>query len=85
MAAGKNKTAENAAQEVQDTSKETEQAATVPDAAAKRYVVRVDNSPSYCGIGAGGIQFANGQAVTESARMAEWFREHKGYTVTEQE
>ena len=50
----------------------------------KKYLVEVTANPNYCGIGAGGVQFANGRAVIESARMAAWFREHKGYTVTEQ-
>lgn len=49
------------------------------------YIVEVENNPGYCGIGAGGVQFANGKALIESARMAEWFKEHKGYKVTEQE
>lgn len=83
MAARKNetveKTTENAEQKVQETQKKTEQVA-----AAKKYVVKVDSNPNYCGIGAGGVQFANGQAVIESERMAAWFREHNGYTVTDQ-
>lgn len=48
---------------------------------SKRWVVKVDSNPNYCGVGAGGVQFANGQAVIESERMAEWFKEHEGYTV----
>lgn len=47
----------------------------------KTYTVTVDGNPSFCGIGAGGVQFANGKAVIESARMAAWFDEHSGYTV----
>lgn len=49
----------------------------------KEYVIKVKNNSQYCGIGAGGIQFANGQAVTRSGRMASWFREHDGYEVSE--
>lgn len=49
----------------------------------KEFVIKVKNNPQYCGIGAGGIQFANGQAVTNSRRMASWFREHDGYEVSE--
>lgn len=49
----------------------------------KEFVIKVKNNPQYCGIGAGGIQFANGQAVTSSRRMASWFREHDGYEVSE--
>lgn len=51
--------------------------------AVKEYIVAVDNNPNFCGIGAGGAQFANGQARVTSARLAAWFREHDGYTVTE--
>lgn len=47
----------------------------------KQWVVTVNDNPTYCGIGAGGIQFANGQAVVTSERMVDWFKEHKGYTV----
>ncbi len=53
-------------------------------AKSKSYTVKVNDNPAYCGIGAGGVQFANGQAVIRSERMAAWFREHKGYTVLEQ-
>ncbi len=49
----------------------------------KNYVIKVTTNPDYCGIGAGGIQFANGEAHITSERMAEWFREHDGYEVTE--
>lgn len=49
----------------------------------KSWLVKVDNNPEYCGIGAGGVQFAKGQAVIDSGRMAAWFKEHNGYTVTE--
>ncbi len=49
----------------------------------KTWVVRVEKNPEYCGVGAGGIQFANGKAVIKSARMAKWFMEHEGYKVEE--
>lgn len=49
----------------------------------KSFIVNVKNNAEFCGIGAGGVQFANGKAVTKSARMAEWFREHDGYEVEE--
>ncbi len=45
------------------------------------WIVKVKNNPDFCGIGAGGIQFANGQAKITSPRMAEWFKEHDGYEV----
>lgn len=49
----------------------------------KIYNVKVKNNPQFCGIGAGGTQFANGEAVVKSERMARWFKEHPGYVVTE--
>lgn len=48
----------------------------------KGYIVKVKPNPAFCGIGAGGVQFANGEAHVTSERMAEWFREHNGYEVT---
>lgn len=59
---------------------------TAAKAAAKKdggYVVKVTANPDFCGIGAGGVQFAHGTAKIQSKRMAEWFREHEGYEVTE--
>ena len=52
-------------------------------ATSKAWVVRVKNNPKFVGIGAGGIQFANGEAKVTSARMAAWFKEHEGYEVEE--
>lgn len=49
----------------------------------KSFIVKVKNNSEFCGIGAGGVQFANGKAVMKSERMAEWFREHDGYEVEE--
>lgn len=49
----------------------------------KQYIVTVKNNPKYCGIGAGGNQFADGKATVTSERMANWFREHRGYEVAE--
>ncbi|MCB5504743.1 hypothetical protein LIP66_08885 [Coprococcus eutactus] len=49
-----------------------------------KWIVSVNGNPSYCGIGAGGVQFANGKAEITSKRMADWFMEHDGYTVTAQ-
>lgn len=49
----------------------------------KGYAVKVKNNPAFCGIGAGGVQFANGEAHIASDRMAAWFREHDGYEVIE--
>lgn len=49
----------------------------------KGFVITVAGNPGYCGVGAGGVQFANGEAHITSKRMAEWFREHEGYEVAE--
>lgn len=49
---------------------------------APSWQVKVKDNASFCGIGAGGVQFANGQAVISSERMAGWFMEHDGYEVT---
>lgn len=59
----------------------TETAKTV----AKGYIVKVKNNPNFCGQGAGGVQFANGEAKVTSERMAAWFKEHEGYEVTKAE
>ena len=75
---------ENAEQKTENAEQKTENAEQAVVDTAKKYLVKVTDNPSYCGIGAGGVQFANGLAVIESARMAAWFKEHKGYTVTEQ-
>ena len=50
---------------------------------AKTYIVKVKNNETFCGKGAGGVQFANGKAENVSERMANWFKEHQGYEVTE--
>lgn len=49
----------------------------------KRYLVEVETDANYCGICAGGVQFAYGKAEIPEGRMAEWYREHDGYKVTE--
>lgn len=36
----------------------------------------------FCGIGAGGVHFANGKAEVVEGRVLDWFKEH-GYKVTE--
>ena len=50
---------------------------------AKTYIVTVEKNPDFCGEGAGGAQFAHGQATITSERLAKWFKEHKGYKVEE--
>ena len=46
-----------------------------------KYIVTVKNNPTFCGKGAGGVQFANGKAETDSDRLANWFKTHPGYDV----
>ena len=50
---------------------------------AKKWNVKVTANPDFCGIDAGGVQFAHGEAVIESERLAKWFKKHNGYKVTE--
>ncbi|MEY8366292.1 hypothetical protein AALA22_11695 [Anaerovoracaceae bacterium 41-7] len=50
---------------------------------AKKYVIKVETNPTFCGIDAGGVQFANGQAVIDECPLVEWFRTHEGYSVAE--
>lgn len=49
----------------------------------KVYIVKtpVEN---YCGVGAGGIQFAHGQAEVCEGWLLDWFREH-GYEAVEKD
>ncbi len=49
----------------------------------KQYKIEVVGKPTYCGIGAGGVQFANGSAIISEGNLVKWFNEHKGYKVTE--
>lgn len=67
----------------QAAGKATDNAGTKKEDAGEEthWTVKVKNNPDFCGIGAGGVQFANGRAETTSGRMAEWFREHEGYEV----
>jgi len=51
----------------------------------KKWLVKVKANPNFCGIDAGSVQFAHGQAVITDARMAAWFRSHEGYEVTDAE
>lgn len=49
----------------------------------KKYIVEVETNKTFCGIGAGGVQFANGKATIGEGTLVNWFREHEGYKVTE--
>ena len=49
----------------------------------KAYIVKVKNNDDFCGIGAGGAQFAQGKATITNERLANWFKEHDGYVVEE--
>ena len=51
--------------------------------AEKQYKITVVTNPNFCGIDAGGVQFAYGQAIIPEGRMVAWFQEHEGYEVTE--
>lgn len=51
----------------------------------KRYIIKVETNPSFCGQDAGGVQFAQGQALIDECPLVEWFREHEGYSVREVE
>ena len=51
-------------------------------AKATVYTVEVVGKPAYCGIGAAGVQFANGSAKVTDEWVAEWYRTHEGYKVT---
>lgn len=48
-----------------------------------KYTITVTARPDCCEVGAFGLHFAYGRAETDSDRAAAWFREHDGYTVTE--
>lgn len=47
----------------------------------KKYQVKTPIE-DYCGVGAGGIQFAYGKAIVYEGWVLQWYREH-GYTVEE--
>lgn len=64
---------QNANETAEETKKKTPKK-------AKTFTVTVENN--FTGVGAGGVAFANGKAVGVNERMAEWFRNHKGYSVT---
>lgn len=46
-----------------------------------KYIIKVETNPTFCGIDAGGVQFANGQAIINECPLLNWFREHEGYSV----
>ena len=46
-----------------------------------KYIIKVETNPAFCGIDAGGVQFANGQAIIEECPLLNWFKEHEGYSV----
>lgn len=49
----------------------------------KQYIVTIEENKTFCGEGAGGAQFAHGQATITDDWLAEWFGTHKGYKVEE--
>lgn len=48
-----------------------------------KYLIEVKTNPDCCEVGAGGVHFAHGKAEITDVRMAEWYKTHQGYTVTE--
>lgn len=52
-------------------------------AANRKWAVEVTANPDFCGVDAGGVQFAHGKATIESERLAKWFGKHAGYEVAE--
>ena len=67
---------------VQETTQETTQETVKNTNKEVKYLVEVTANPSFCGIGAGGVQFANGKATIGEGTLVNWFKEHKGYKVT---
>ena len=61
----------------------TETAAEEPAKKVKKYKITVTTNPGFCGVDAGGVQFAHGVAIINEGIMVEWFREHDGYSVDE--
>ena len=61
----------------------TETTATEPAKKLKKYKITVTTNPDFCGVDAGGVQFAHGAAIISEGTMVEWFREHEGYSVDE--
>ena len=49
----------------------------------KKYKVVNTVNPEFCGIDAGGVQFAHGEAIIPEGVMVSWFKEHYGYEVSE--
>lgn len=49
----------------------------------KGYVITVKGKPNYNGIGAGGVQFAYGEATIAGGTIVNWYKEHAGYEVQE--
>lgn len=49
---------------------------------ATKWLVEVITNPNFCGIDAGGTQFAHGNAEITDPWLAEWFGAHEGYKVT---
>ena len=49
----------------------------------KVYTVQVATNPGFCGVDVAGVQFAYGEAQVTDPWIAEWYRTHDGYKVTE--
>jgi hypothetical protein len=62
-------------------AKKIESADKAEKKAEKVYIVETPVK-NFCGVGAGGVQFAYGKAEVNAGWVLDWFKEH-GYKVTE--
>lgn len=51
----------------------------------KVYIVEVESNPNFCGVDVSNVQFAYGKAKVTDPWIAEWYKTHDGYKVTEVE
>ena len=58
-------------------------AATKKNSSVKQYKISIEGNENFCGVDAGGVQFAYGYAIIAEGRMVDWFKEHEGYIVEE--
>ena len=77
------KSNEKATETVVEETVTTETAVAEPAKKVKKYKITVTTNPGFCGVDAGGVQFAHGAAIINEGTMVEWFREHDGYSVDE--
>lgn len=51
--------------------------------APKVYNIEVVSNPNFCGTDVADVQFSHGKARVTDPWIAEWYRTHDGYKVTE--